>query len=88
MAKVGTFVPEPRRRPNRDTAWPLQDIDSLRGIHFEAVVHESTILVSPIANCIAHTIAMLLQDLRTIRPLPPTPLVCHRPYHIGNGNIL
>ena len=57
--------------------------------YFEAVVHESTFLLSPPPTCIAHTVAILLRYYCAIFDPPPDPLfVCHTPYHIVHRNIV
>ena len=57
--------------------------------YFEAVVHESIILLLPPPTCIAHTIAILLHDYCAIYDPPSEPsFICHIPYNIGDGNIL
>jgi len=57
--------------------------------HFEAFVHESIILYSPLPTCIAHTIEILLYGYCAKYYLPPNPpCVCHTPYNVGDCNIL
>jgi len=58
--------------------WPSQDI-----VYFEAVVHESTTLSSPLPTCIAHTVAIRLHDYWAIYHAASTPLL-NAIHHLNN----
>jgi len=70
----------PRREPrvrsrawtHIETGWPLQDKILF---YFDAVVHESIILLSPPPTCTPRTIAILLHVYCAIYDARPTPLV-------------
>jgi len=58
-------------------------------VHFQAVVHDSVILLLPPTTCIAHTIAILVHGDCAINDSSPTPpFVSHTPYNGGRDNIV
>jgi len=60
-----------------------------RFVHFEAVVHESTILSFPPPTCVAHPVAIRLHDYWTVYdPASDLLFVCYTRHNIGNNNIV
>ena len=58
-------------------------------VSLEAFVQESIILLFPTPTCVAHTIAVLLQDYCAIYNAPRPPFsVPHTIYNIGNSKIV